>query len=132
MMKYVACSLLICLSLTISAQEFSKFTTEHSLPDQSLNFFDLNTSHFPSLEISKINLKMPSLYQQGQFKTEENWLNPSIDARVFCPTGGNPINGLIGTQAVFNFKLSKTRVTTIHTFDVMGNLMNSEIIFGGN
>ena len=131
-MKYFAFSLLLCLSLTISAQELSGFSIERSPTDQSINFFELNTSHFPSSEISKINLKMPSLYEQGQFSTEDNWSTPTVDARVFCPTGGNPINGLIGTQSVFNFQLSKTRVTTIYTFDVMGNLVNSEIIFGGN
>ncbi|MDW3195499.1 MAG: hypothetical protein R8G66_24190 [Cytophagales bacterium] len=131
-MKYFAFSLLICFSLAVSAQELSGFPNEHSSTDPSINFFELNTPHFPSTEISKINLKMPSLYEQGQFGTEDNWSTPSVDTRVFCPTGGNPINGLIGTQSVFNFQLSKTRVTTIYTFDVMGNLVNSEIIFGGN
>lgn len=131
-MKYIVFSLLFCFALSISAQDSHDFSLENPTTEQAINFFELNTSHFASVEFNKINLKMPSLYEQGQFKIEDNWLTPSIDARVFCPTGGNPINGLIGMQSVFNFKLSKTRVTTIYTFDVMGNLTNAEIIFGGN
>lgn len=130
-MKILACSLFLCLCTLVFAQD-AKISSSKDSSEETINFFTMNAAHFPKSEISKIDLKMPSLFEQGQYKIYGNWHLPAQNFHMFCPSGGNQTNSLIGTQSVFNFKWSKTRITTTYTFDEMGNLMNSEITFGGN
>jgi hypothetical protein len=130
-MKALASSLLLFYCIMAAAQDSKSLTTVAFNSDQPINFFSINTNYSPKLDKSEINLKLPSIYAHGEFKSKDQWLMPLQDLDFICPPGSNQINGFIGFQSVNTLNLFNSKAVNRFTFDAMGNLVNTELTFGG-
>lgn len=131
-MKTLACSVLLFLCYTVSAQEANAYLPFKINKEKSTNFFSLNNDNLPKLEQSKINLKLPSLYVLGSFQGKDQWVMPGLDFDEICPAGSSGNQGFLGFQTVNSFKLFNSKAVNRFTFDDMGNLRSTEISFGSN
>ncbi len=130
-MKTIICLFLVCFCFIAMAQEMNYATSVKLNVKNSLNFFSINTSHLPEWEKTGIDLKLPSIYILGPFRTKDNWVMPTQDLDMICPPGGSRINGFMGFQSVNTINLFNAKAVSRFTFDTMGNLVNSELTFGG-
>ncbi len=129
-MKILSSTFLLMFCFVVAAQDSPLL--ENNPEKTSINFFSMNASHLPEVELPKVQLKLPELTAQNAFQNTDLWMMVTHEFPNFCIAGNDQANGFLAFRTIKHFKLGKTRVTNTLTFDQMGNLQQSELIFGGN
>lgn len=129
MIKSIVLSTLLCLCITVSAQQTGSFTISGDSETSDESSFSLNTPQLPLLEEPQLNLKLPTLISSGEFKVRDTWVMPMHDFVVFARPGVNVTEGLLGSQQVNTIKLFNTKIVNSVTYDAAGNMVGSKMTF---